>query len=184
MPSIKLSELTSPPLTHSPTTTSSQPTASNSATTALPTATYAAPIPTYTPLSDCPASNATRYTSDFASQRSGPVAPGTGLTFTRYCDKANPFSLTGAAITAEAFVYSFADCIEVCAGANFWAPAGSQANCTAAVYQPGGGRPGNCWVGSVPDNLLATASGAGEADGNEVAILVLPVTGASSSSSS
>ena len=66
-----------------------------------------------------------------------------GINFTVYCDYTNPLARLGAKI-ASAYTYSMGDCIEVCAGYNFW-NAGS--NCTVAAYQPAGDRPGNCWIG-------------------------------------
>lgn len=74
------------------------------------------------------------------------MSPAAGLTFTKYCDFASPLTTqTGAKRIAEAFVYSFSDCVELCAGTNFW---NANSNCTVAVYQPQGSRPGNCWVGN------------------------------------
>lgn len=118
-----------------------------SGTSGIPssTSTFAAATPTYTPLSDCPDSNGTAYQSDFAQGSSGDVPKDAGLSFTKYCDLSSPLTTqTGAQRIAEAFVYSFSDCIEVCAGYNFW---NANSNCTVAVYLPEGSRPGNCWVG-------------------------------------
>ena len=121
-----------------------------SQTTTAPTtsSTFVAATPTYTPLSDCPQSNDTTYTSTFTTNNpsSGPIPATAGLTFTKYCDFASPLTTqTGAQRIAEAFVYSFSDCVELCAGANYW---NANANCPVAVYQPEGERPGNCWVGN------------------------------------
>ncbi|KAK4636386.1 uncharacterized protein CLAFUR5_02213 [Fulvia fulva] len=115
-----------------------------SSASSSPSSTFTAAIPTYTPLSDCPQSNGTSYTSAFAQGSSGDVPSHAGLHFTKYCDLSNPLGSNGSQRIAEAFVYSFSDCVEVCAGYNFWNNGG---NCTVAVYQSGGGRPGNCWVG-------------------------------------
>lgn len=103
-------------------------------------------MPTYTPLSDCPASNNTLYTSSYALGGSGAVPSGATLNFTKYCDRASPLTSTSTSASqlAEAFVYSFSDCVEICAGFNFYNVGN---NCTFAVYQPKGSRPGNCWVG-------------------------------------
>lgn len=144
---------------------------SSASLTAIPsstavTSTFSAPTPTYTPLSDCPASNNTRYISSFAAGTSGSVTSGTGLNFTKYCDLESPLTTTNARTISEAFVYSFSDCIEVCAGYNFWA-AGS--NCTVAVYQPTGTRPGNCWVGSV--SVEHGIGGLSVKEGMDVALL-------------
>ncbi|KAF2172095.1 hypothetical protein M409DRAFT_17337 [Zasmidium cellare ATCC 36951] len=130
-----------------------------------PTSTFSAATPTYTPLSDCPDSNNTAYTSSFSKGSSGDTRKNAGLHFTKYCDLSNPLSTDGAQRIAEAFVYSFSDCVEVCAGYNFW---NDGSNCTVAVYQSGGGRPGNCWVGNAGD---IQASSLNETQGTDVAIL-------------
>lgn len=132
-------------------------------TPASATSTFAAATPTYKPLNDCPASNDTHYISQYASGSN--VPSNVGLDFTKYCDLENPLTETNGEIIAEAFVYSFSDCVEVCAGYNF---VNSASNCTVAVYQPTGGRPGNCWIGNAgeiqPSTLNATS-------GTNVAIL-------------
>ncbi|KAK5130296.1 hypothetical protein LTR08_002219 [Meristemomyces frigidus] len=133
--------------TSSTAATTSEPTSTTSEAPST-TSTFAAPTPTYTPISDCPASNDTGYTSSY-TQQSSSSSSDAGLKFTKYCDMAGPLSRTGASRIAEAFVYSFSDCIEVCAGYNYLNTGGS--NCTVAVYQPSGSRPGNCWVGHVGD---------------------------------
>ena len=139
----------------------------SSTASAIPSSTtsaFSAPTPTYAPLTDC--SNATSYTSTYAKGSSGDVPAGAGLNFTVYCNLTNPLSQSGASKIAEAYTYSLSDCIEVCAGYNFW-NAGS--NCTVAAYQPGGGRPGNCWVGSAaPDVKVSSLK---ESDGMDVALL-------------
>lgn len=137
------------PLTLPPSSSNSpQPTNTNPPTTSSST-TFAAATPTYNPLSDCPSSNDTMHTSTFASGNSGNVPPNAGLTFTKYCDFASPLTTqTGARRITEAYVYSFSDCVEVCAGSNFW---NGNSNCTVAVYMPQAERPGNCWVGHVEE---------------------------------
>lgn len=87
-----------------------------------------------------------------------------GLNFTKYCDVDSPLSNTGAKTLSEAFVYSFSDCVEVCASLNFYAGDG---NCSVAVYQPNADRPGNCWVGSAN----TTFSQLGAKTGIDVALL-------------
>jgi hypothetical protein len=90
----------------------------------------------------------------------------TGLDFTRYCDFESPLDgVTSASTLSEAFVYSFDDCIEVCASLNYWA---SDKNCTVAVYDVKGSRPGNCWVGRSEGVSIADLR---EKDGMAVAIL-------------
>lgn len=67
---------------------------------------------------------------------------------------------------AEAYVYDFNDCIEVCASYNFWHDA---ANCTVAVYQPDAARPGNCWIGAF--DVSGGVSSLSQSDGTDVALL-------------
>lgn len=118
-----------------------------STASASPTAASAfiAPTPTYSPLSDCPQSNNTLYSSSLASNDSNNAQTSPGLNFTKYCDVDSPLSNSGAKTLSEAFVYSFSDCVEVCASLNFYA---GDKNCSVAVYQVDGNRPGNCWVGT------------------------------------
>lgn len=130
------------------------------------TSTFIAATPTYVALSDCPQSNDTTYSSSFADGSSGDVPPEAGLFFTKYCDFASPLTTqTGAKRIAEVFVYSFSDCIEACAGSNFW---NANANCTVAVYQPAGTRPGNCWVGNAENVKVDDLE---KQDGTDVAML-------------
>jgi hypothetical protein len=143
---------------------SSRPTAT--ATTSI----FSAPVPTYTPLSDCPASNNTRYISALSTDTKQVPS---GLDFTRYCGKASPLnSVSGAANITSAFVYSFADCIEVCASYNFLNKNSNSTNgtdCTVAVYQPTASRPINCWVGDAGNAIQVNALAA--ADAVDVAVL-------------
>ena len=159
----------------------------NPTATTTTSATFSAPTPTYAPLSDCPASNATTYTSAYAKGDSG-----RGFTFTKYCDYANPLSRrnagggSGSATRlAQAFVYSFSDCIDLCAGLNYNAGSSSSSssstsdppgvNCSVAVYMLNEGRPYNCAVGHTtadlatdPDTALAAL---GDEPGTDVAFL-------------
>ena len=139
------------------------------ATTSAPstTSTFAAATPTYKPLSDCPASNNTGYTSSYAQEKTS-SSNATGLTFTKYCDVTGPLTQTGASRIAEAFVYSFSDCIEVCAGYNLY-NTGTNNNCTVAVYQSDGARPSNCWVGHVED---VSPSSLSVLEGTDVALVL------------
>jgi len=139
--------------------------AAASPATPTSTSTFSAATPTYTPLSDCPASNNTSYTSTYASGASGTVPSTAGLTFTKYCDRAGPAS---ADHIAAAFVYSFSDCVEVCAGLNFRS---AGRNCTVAVYQADGKRPGNCWVGGTQAQQPVDLASLGAATGTDVALL-------------
>jgi len=147
---------------HSGNSTTSSAVPSSTAAASSTTSTFAAATPTYIPLSDCPASNDTSYTSSFAQSSS---SSSSGLSFSKYCGFAGPLSRSNAYKMAEAFVYSFSDCIEVCAGLNYYS---ADSNCTVAVYQPSGSRPGNCWVGSASD---ATVSSLSVQQGTDVALL-------------
>jgi hypothetical protein len=73
--------------------------------------------------------------------------------------------VTSAPTLLEAFVYSLDDCIEVCASLNYRA---SDKNCTVAVYDVKGSRPGNCWAGS---SEVVNVADLHEKDGMAVAIL-------------
>ncbi|CAK4033465.1 hypothetical protein AC578_4603 [Lecanosticta acicola] len=141
-------------------TSSNSPTATTSGSAS--SSTFTAATPTYEPLSDCPESNNTAYTSSYALRSSATNAK---TTFTKYCDLSNPLILHGSATLAEAFVYSFSDCVELCAGYNYLHNDG---NCTAAVYRPTGSRPANCWVGSTGS---VTASSLNFTSGTDVALL-------------
>lgn len=136
-------------------------TATATKASATATSTFAAATPTYTPLSDCPASNDTGYTSTY--DKATDVQSGAGLKFTKYCDLASPIS--DSERIAEAFVYSFSDCVELCASFNYWS---NSTNCTVAVYIPDGTRPGNCWAGEV-DNVQV--SSLNTTAGTDVALL-------------
>jgi len=139
-------------------------------TLSAPTSTFSSTLPTYTALTDCPSSNNTLYTSAFESGTSGTVSASAGLNFTKRCDLSNPLAAIDldAKIISEAFVYTFNDCIEVCASYNFWS---RSADCSLAVYQTGGGRPGNCWVGSSNMTITAGLGSMPVSQGTDVAIL-------------
>jgi hypothetical protein len=139
-------------------------------TSATPTTSsvYLAATPTYMPLNPCPDANNTLYTSPLSSRLndSNSTSKAAGLNFTRYCDVESPLdSVTNASKISEAFVYSLDDCIELCASLNFWA---SDKNCTVAVYDVNGSRPGNCFVGSATSVQVEDL---GEKDGIAIAIL-------------
>jgi hypothetical protein len=136
--------------------------------TPMTTSTYLAATPTYTPLNPCPDANNTSYTSPLSSRLddSNSTSKTGGLNFTRYCDVGSPLdNVTNASRLSEAFVYSLDDCIELCASLNFWA---SDRNCTVAVYDVNGTRPGNCFVGRVAGVQIGDL---GEKDGTAIAIL-------------
>ncbi|KAK5171823.1 uncharacterized protein LTR77_003459 [Saxophila tyrrhenica] len=132
------------------------------AATAAPT--YSASRPTYTPLAGCSASaDNTTYTSSFAESSDSNA----GLSFTMYCNLQSPLNTSPAQQLAAAYVYSFADCADLCASLD------SQSNsssCTIAAYQPTSPRPANCWVGSSSGEV--DISSLKDEDGTEVAILV------------
>ncbi|KAF2210878.1 hypothetical protein CERZMDRAFT_113032 [Cercospora zeae-maydis SCOH1-5] len=136
--------LTNTPLSAAATATAT--TASGTATSA-----FAAPTPTFQPLNDCPASSNTRYTSELARGES--TSESTGLVFVKNCDLENPVSAHHGKQIAQAFVYSFSDCIEICAGYN---KLNSAANCTVAAYEPSAPRPANCWLGDAGDVDIST----------------------------
>jgi hypothetical protein len=113
--------------------------------TSTSSSTYAPATPTYTPLNPCPDANNTLYISPLSSHQENSTSSTAGNNFTRYCDVNSPLdSATNAAKISEAFVYSLDDCVELCASLNFWA---NDSDCTVAVYDAEGSRPGNCVVG-------------------------------------
>lgn len=99
-----------------------------------------------------------------ATGDSGKVSPGTGLAFKKYCDIESPLPASGTQTISQAFVYSFSDCVEVCASFNFYA---GDNNCTVAVYAPDSRRPANCWIGA-PDSSTTKLS---KKAGTDVAVL-------------
>lgn len=134
-----------------------------SGTTVAATSTFAAPTPTFQPLNDCPESNGTMYTSEYAQKES--TSDDAGLVFIKNCDLQNPLSINNGKEIAQAFVYSFSDCVEICAGYN---NLNSADNCTVAVYEPSAHRPVNCWVGDAGDLQVSTLN---ITEGTNVAIL-------------
>jgi hypothetical protein len=98
------------------------------------------PNPTLSPTSDC--SNGSTYQSLFQNGENGPASLSAGLTFTMLCstvqvDYSTAFNL------ASAYVYTFEDCIEVCAGINFWY--GDRHFLGVSFKAATGTRPVNCW---------------------------------------
>jgi hypothetical protein len=91
-----------------------------------------------TPATDCPASNSTLYKSKFLEGANGPVGSNAQLVFRKICGA--HFANQNV---AQSYVYSFDDCIELCASLNFWANNGQ---CIGATYRADGGQPGNCWA--------------------------------------
>ena len=62
-------------------------------------------------------------------------------------------------------MYSFQDCIELCASLNFRT---GNADCGFAAYEANGSRPGNCWVGKAEELSVDDLE---EVDGMAVAII-------------
>jgi hypothetical protein len=121
----------SPVPTSSKSTTATTPSSSSSTTSQS-----SIPIPTVSPTSDC--SNGSTYQSIFQNGFSGPVLSSAGLTFTKLCStEQDGFPL------ASAYVYTFEDCIEVCAGLNFF---NGDRQCLGVSYEATGIRPANCWA--------------------------------------
>ncbi|KAH0129863.1 hypothetical protein KCU67_g16975, partial [Aureobasidium melanogenum] len=116
-------------------------TSSTASTTALST-------PTFVPLSACPIANNTLYTSSVSNNSSlipssdNTTAP-VELTYTRYCNADTPADFKPL---TSGFVYTFDDCIELCATYNVYA--GRPTSCNVAVYDVQQARPINCVVGS------------------------------------
>ncbi|KAK6003012.1 hypothetical protein QM012_000857 [Aureobasidium pullulans] len=145
-----------------PTTTPAKPSASTTAsTTALAT-------PTFIPLSACPTANNTLYTSSSSTNSS--LVPSTNntttpvaLTYTRYCDANTPSDFKPL---TSGFVYTFDDCIELCATSNTYAD--DSTSCNVAIYDIKQTRPFNCVVGSAQN---ATAESLGVDGGLAVALL-------------
>jgi hypothetical protein len=87
------------------------------------------------------------------------------LTYTRYCDVHTP---TDFKPLASGFVYTFEDCIELCAG--YGGYAGDGKSCTVAVYDVHQERPVNCVVGTTQVAMGGLGSGGG------LAVAVLKVS--------
>lgn len=139
---------------------------SPSSTSPASPSTYSAPAPTYKPITSCPQANNTIYTSSFANGRSGSASNAANLSFIQYCNLESPLENISAASTLlEAFVYSLGDCVEACAALNYWA---GDRNCSVAVYDAEGSRPGNCWVGHAEDVKIRDL---GKKDGLAIAVL-------------
>ncbi|KAI4746789.1 hypothetical protein E4T50_02932 [Aureobasidium sp. EXF-12298] len=140
-------------------------TSTTASTTALST-------PTFVPLSACPTANNTLYTSSVSNNSSlipssdNTTAP-VELTYTRYCDADTPANFKPL---TSGFVYTFDDCIELCATYNAYA--GGSTSCNVAVYDVQQARPVNCVVGSA-QNVSAESLGV---DGSLAVALLKPST--------
>ncbi|KAG4439363.1 hypothetical protein IFR05_005175 [Cadophora sp. M221] len=121
----------------SSTTLGSSSTAQTSTTSTSTSSATPSPTTFPAPSKDC--QNGTTYNSLFQTGENGSVPPGAGLTFTRLCGQNADINNIGSA-----FVYSLDDCIEICAGINFWP---GNRRCTSVIYRPEGkGKPVNCWA--------------------------------------
>ncbi|KAI5246398.1 hypothetical protein E4T42_06328 [Aureobasidium subglaciale] len=126
----------------SPTTTSTTTATSTVASTSVLS------TPTFVPLSACPSANNTLFISTI-SNSSSLISPADNttttvdLTYTRYCDAKTPAAFKPL---TSGFVYTFDDCIEMCAAYNVYAE-GSVA-CDVAIYDVKETRPVNCVVGT------------------------------------
>ncbi len=83
-----------------------------------------------------------------------------------YCDLQSPLDSSAQRIAA-AYVFSFADCADICASLNGQS---EDSNCTVAVYKPASPRPANCWAGF--SNSSIDASSLKGETGTEVAMLL------------
>jgi hypothetical protein len=90
------------------------------------------------------------------------------LVYTRYCDVHTP---TDFKTLSSGFVYTFEDCIELCAGYSGYTPGGDGKSCNVAVYDVQQVRPVNCVVGS----MGVAAEGLGVGGGLAVALLKVSV---------
>jgi hypothetical protein len=145
------------------------PTIARSATATTSTSTTALSTPTFTPLSSCPFANNTLFTSTISNSSSligsvtNTTTPAEALTYTRYCDVHTPTDFTPL---SSGFVYTFEDCIELCAGYGV----GGGKGCNVAVYDVQQERPVNCVVGS-----MGATEGLGVGGGLAVAVLKVSV---------
>jgi hypothetical protein len=90
------------------------------------------------------------------------------VSFTRYCEANTPADFKPL---SSGFVYTFDDCIELCAAYNVYATGAAAAaatTCNVAIYDVEQARPVNCVVGST---LAAAANGLGIDGGLAVALL-------------
>jgi hypothetical protein len=112
-------------------------------TMSIITTTTAQPLtctPALSPSTDC--SNGTIYQSQWTSSTN----------FTELCG----IDQFGTNI-GSVFVYTFEDCMGLCAGMNFW---NSNQKCKAVSYLPASGRrPANCWVHSLRDDFVGINTG-------------------------
>ncbi|KAI4844256.1 hypothetical protein E4T44_06289 [Aureobasidium sp. EXF-8845] len=151
------------------------PTTAKSVTTTTSASTKVLSTPTFTPLSACPTANNTIFISTISntSSLSGLVSNTTtpaaaGVSFTRYCDVNTPADFKPL---SSGFVYTFDDCIELCAAYSVYNTGAAAATCNVAVYDVEQARPVNCVIGSTS----AAGNSLGIDGGLAVAVLKTPV---------
>ncbi|KAI4765983.1 hypothetical protein E4T52_11685 [Aureobasidium sp. EXF-3400] len=147
------------------------PTVAKSTTATTSASTTALSTPTFVPLSACPTANNTMFistisnTSSLIGSASNNTAPVGGSTYTRYCDANTPADFKPL---TSGFVYTFDDCIEMCATYNAYSTGAGSATCNVAVYDVEQARPVNCVVGSTQN---AATAGLGVDGGLAIALL-------------
>ncbi|KAH0284599.1 hypothetical protein KCU62_g8215, partial [Aureobasidium sp. EXF-3399] len=146
-------------------------TVAKSATTTTSASTTVLSTPTFVPLSACPSANNTIFVSTISNTSSlvGSVANSTttpaGSAYTRYCDTNTPSDFKPL---SSGFVYTFDDCIEMCATYSMYSTGSGSTTCNVAVYDVEQARPVNCVVGSTQN---AATDGLGLGGGLAVALL-------------
>ncbi|KAI5202599.1 hypothetical protein E4T39_04683 [Aureobasidium subglaciale] len=125
----------------SPMTTSTRSATSTVASTSVLS------TPTFAPISACPSANNTLFVSTISNSSSlissaDNTTATVDLTYTRYCDANTPAEFKPV---TSGFVYTFDDCIEMCAAYNVYAD--GSVHCNVAIYNVEESRPVNCVVG-------------------------------------
>lgn len=146
-----------------------------SAASSTPTAsTFTAPTPTYAPLTACPDSNGTVYTPNSHDATATANDDDSNSTssdqlFTLHCASKSPLNKSAAKVVPSAFVYTFADCIDMCS--SYDAAAGGQ-DCNTAVYDANGERPSNCWLATL-DHAAVLSLSDGDSEDDSIGVAVL-----------
>lgn len=105
---------------------------------ATATVTQIVNVPTGTIVDDCPDQADKVYRSDLFYNEGLSTARKLHLTFTKRCGR----RLMGQ-VLAQAFFFSIHDCIELCAGLNYW-NGSDVAYCTSVLFVSNAPRPANC----------------------------------------
>jgi hypothetical protein len=153
------------------TTTNRRPHIAKSATITTSASTTALSTPTFVPLSACPTANNTIFistvsnTSSLIGSATNNTAPVGGSAYTRYCDVNTPADFKPL---TSGFVYTFDDCIEMCATFNVYSTSSAPTTCNVAIYDVEQARPVNCVVGSTQ---VAATQGLGVDGGLAIALL-------------